>query len=164
MPLDQTPYQCKRAGFLCPKCDDFACLHTLHLKRRFFLPQSVASPLSQHCSSVYTTKLIICQIRYELSVIIHEIRTSWTKMLNVNTMWIFICLFQINSVKLLKIYYWNKFSANFRFFNLDFLDAWTLTSSSNSKAIMFAFSMLMKYICYVLLFLLALLSLMLVIK
>ena len=42
--------------------------------------------LARRCSSVYTTilvggriKLIICQIRYELSVTIHEISTSWTK-------------------------------------------------------------------------------------
>ena len=38
-----------RAGFMCPKCDKFACLHTrqdqnvLHLKRRFFLPKSLSS-------------------------------------------------------------------------------------------------------------------------
>ena len=52
MPLDQNPhqtvtrfilgasaFQCMRVGFLCPKCENFACLHTLqdqnerHLKR-----------------------------------------------------------------------------------------------------------------------------------
>ena len=49
MPLDQNPhqtlirfdsaFQCMHAGFLCPKLDNFACLHTrqdqneLHLKR-----------------------------------------------------------------------------------------------------------------------------------
>ena len=38
-----------RAGFLCPKCKNFACLHTnqdqneLHLKRWYFLPKSVSS-------------------------------------------------------------------------------------------------------------------------
>ena len=59
--------QCMRAGFLCPKCDNFACLHTrqdqneLHLKRRFFLPKSASSIspsqayLAKRCSSVYTT-------------------------------------------------------------------------------------------------------------
>ena len=36
-------------GFLCPKCNNFACLHTrqdqneLHLKRWFFLPKSASS-------------------------------------------------------------------------------------------------------------------------
>ena len=45
MPLDK----CLRAGFLCPKCDNFSCLHTcqdqneLHLKRWFFLPISASS-------------------------------------------------------------------------------------------------------------------------
>ena len=40
------------AGFLCPKCDNLACLHTrpdqnvLHLKRWFFLPKST-SPVSR---------------------------------------------------------------------------------------------------------------------
>ena len=37
--LGVSAFQCMRAGFLCPKCDNFACLHTrqdqneLHLKR-----------------------------------------------------------------------------------------------------------------------------------
>ena len=37
--LDASAFRCMRAGFLCPKCDSFACLHTrqdqneLHLKR-----------------------------------------------------------------------------------------------------------------------------------
>ena len=61
MPLDQNPHQsgtrfgCVRfsmyacGGFLCPKCDSFACLHIrerqngLHLKRWFFLPKSASS-------------------------------------------------------------------------------------------------------------------------
>ena len=40
--LGTSAFQCMRAGFLCPKCDNFACLHTsqnqneLHLKRWFF--------------------------------------------------------------------------------------------------------------------------------
>ena len=70
MPLDQNPhqtmtrfgcvgFQCMCAGFLCPKCDNFACLLTrhyqtkLHLKRWFFFAKigifckSIASLLSQ---------------------------------------------------------------------------------------------------------------------
>ena len=44
--LGASAFQCMRAGFLCPKCDNFACLHTrqdqnvLHLKRWFFFCQS----------------------------------------------------------------------------------------------------------------------------
>ena len=40
--LGASAFQCMRAGFLCPKCDNFACLHTrqnqneLHLKSWFF--------------------------------------------------------------------------------------------------------------------------------
>ena len=47
--LDASAFQCMRAGFLCPKCDNFTCLHTsqdqnkLHLKRWFFLPKSASS-------------------------------------------------------------------------------------------------------------------------
>ena len=47
--LDSLAFQCMCAGFLCPKCDNFACLHTrqdkneLYLKRRFFLPKSASS-------------------------------------------------------------------------------------------------------------------------
>ena len=47
--LGSSAFQCKRAGFLCPKCDNFACLHTrqnqneLHVKRWFFLPKSASS-------------------------------------------------------------------------------------------------------------------------
>ena len=42
-------FQYMRAGFLCPKCDYFVCLHTrqdrndLHLKLFFFLPKSASS-------------------------------------------------------------------------------------------------------------------------
>ena len=42
-------FQCMPAGFLCPKCDNFACLHTrqdqneLHPKRWFFLAKSASS-------------------------------------------------------------------------------------------------------------------------
>ena len=123
--------KCMRAGFLCPKCDNFAYWHTrqdqndeLHLKRWFFFAKIVifcksitgslptkwlsgllkseclftCPPRSKWASSekmiwksivgpllsvvqAYTQpyslggriKLIICQIRHELSVTIHEI-------------------------------------------------------------------------------------------
>ena len=50
--------QCMRTGFLCPKCDNFVCLHShqdqneLHLKRWFFAKigifcKSIAGPLSE---------------------------------------------------------------------------------------------------------------------
>ena len=84
-----------REGFLCPKCDNFAFLHTrqdqneLHLRRwfSFFLPKSTSSISRSQASIVQTytqpysfgirIKLIICQIRHELSVTIQEISTSW---------------------------------------------------------------------------------------
>ena len=84
--------------FCAPKCDNFACLHTrqdqneLHLNIRFFFAKigifckSIAGPLpsvvqayTQPYSFGGRIKLIICQIRHELSVIIHEISTSWKK-------------------------------------------------------------------------------------
>ena len=52
-------FQCMRVGFLCPKCNNFACLHTrqdqneLHLKRIFFFAKigifckSIEGPLSE---------------------------------------------------------------------------------------------------------------------
>ena len=66
------------------------CLHTrqgqneLHLKRSFFLPKksiagslpSVIQAYTQPYSFGGSTKLILCQIRYELGVTIHEISTS----------------------------------------------------------------------------------------
>ena len=105
MPLNQNPYQivnrlgasafqCMRVGFLCLKCDNFACLHTrqdqnkLHLKRLFFAKigifcKSIVGPLpsivqayTQPYSFGGSMKQIICQIRQELSVTIHEISTS----------------------------------------------------------------------------------------
>ena len=57
--LGALAFQCMRVGFLCPKCDNFACLHThpdlneLHLKRWFFFAKigifckSIAGPLSE---------------------------------------------------------------------------------------------------------------------
>ena len=89
--LGASALECMHAGFLCPKCDNFACLHTRHdqselqLKRwKIFLPKSASSVsrsqahLAKCCSSVYLTifvrrkeKLIICQIGHELSVTIH---------------------------------------------------------------------------------------------
>ena len=44
--LSARAFQCMRAGFLCPKCDNFACWHTRqdqnesHLKRWFFFLQN----------------------------------------------------------------------------------------------------------------------------
>ena len=61
-------FQCMRVGFLCPKCNNFACLHIrqeqneLHLKRWFFfLPKSASfeswsqAHLAKRRSNVYTT-------------------------------------------------------------------------------------------------------------
>ena len=57
--LGASAFQCMHASFLCPKCDDFACLHTrqdqneLHLKRWFFFAKigifckSIADLLSE---------------------------------------------------------------------------------------------------------------------
>ena len=89
-----------RAGFLCPKCDNFICLHTrqdqneLHMKRWIFFAKisifckSIADPLPsvvQAYTEPYSfggrIKLITCQIRHELSVTIHKIRSSCRKTL-----------------------------------------------------------------------------------
>ena len=104
MPLDQNPhqplvfgasdFQSMRAGFLYPKCDNFACLYThqdqneLQLKRWFFYHDrqsnvaifpSVVQVYTQPYSFGGRIKLIICQIRPDISVTIHEISTSWKK-------------------------------------------------------------------------------------
>ena len=94
-------FRCTGSGFLCPKCDNFGCLHTrhdqneLHLKRWFHMPKSASSvsrsvgifpSVVQAYTQPYSfggrIKLIICQIRHELCVTIHEISTSWTKTLD----------------------------------------------------------------------------------
>ena len=94
--LGAPAFQCMLAGFLCPKCDNFVCLHSRqdqnepHLKRRFFFAKigifckSTAGPLPsviQEYTQPYSVggriKLIVCQIRHELSVAIHEISTYW---------------------------------------------------------------------------------------
>ena len=88
-------FQWMRAGFLCPKCDNFACLHTrqgqnkLHRRIWFFFGifcKSFAGPLpsvlqayTQPYSFGGRIKLIICKIRHELSATIHEISTIWQK-------------------------------------------------------------------------------------
>ena len=47
--LGTSAFQCMRAGFLCPKWENFACFHTcqdqneLHLERWFFLAKSASS-------------------------------------------------------------------------------------------------------------------------
>ena len=102
MPLDQNPhqtvtvlgasaFQCMREGFLCPKCDNFACLHTrqgqnkLHLKRWFFVKISIfckliAGPLSEACTQLHSfggrIQLIICQIRHVHSRNKHELKKT----------------------------------------------------------------------------------------
>ena len=96
--LCASAFQSMCAGFLCSKCDNFVCLHTrqdqneLDLKRWFFFAKigifckSITIPLPSVVQA-YTQpylfgerlKLIICQIRHELSVAIHEISTSWKK-------------------------------------------------------------------------------------
>ena len=65
--LDASAFQCMRAGCLCPKFDNFACLHTRQIKMSFiwkddfFLPKSKSSVsrsqvhLAKRCSSVYAT-------------------------------------------------------------------------------------------------------------
>ena len=64
--LGTSAFQCIRAGFLCPKSNYFACLHTrqaqneLHLKRWFLFLPKLASYVSRSvaifpCSSVYKT-------------------------------------------------------------------------------------------------------------
>ena len=91
-------FQCMSAGFLCPKCDNFACLHTRQDQMSFIWEDdfffakigifcnSIAGPLpsvvqahTQPYSFGGRIKLIICQVRHELSVTIHEIRFSWKK-------------------------------------------------------------------------------------
>ena len=92
--LGAPAFQCKRVGLLYPKYDKFACLHTrqdqneLHLKKwiaKIFcksicwnIPNFVQA-FTQPYSFGERIKLIICQIRYELSVTIHEIGISWKK-------------------------------------------------------------------------------------
>ena len=99
--LVASAFQSMRACFLCPKCDNFACLHTrqdqneLHLKRWFFFDKivtfckSIAGPLPkvvQAYTQLYSfggrIKLIICQIRHGPSVTIHEISISWKNTLD----------------------------------------------------------------------------------
>ena len=104
MSPDQNPHQTVTlfvcVGFpmyACPKCDNFACLHTrqvqneLHLKSWYFC-QIVKSNVAifpcviQGYTHPYSfggrIKLVICQIRHDLSVTIHEISTSWKKTLD----------------------------------------------------------------------------------
>ena len=100
--LGASTFQCKRVGFLCPKCDNFVCLYisakikmSLIWKDDFFFVKigifykSIAIPLPsvvqayiQPYSFGGRIKLIICQIRHELSITIHEISTSWKKTLD----------------------------------------------------------------------------------
>ena len=94
--LGASAFQCMRAGFRCPKCNNFVCLHTrqdqieLHLNRWILFAKidmfckSIAGPLPsviqayiQPYSCGGRIKLIICQIRLEISITIREISTSW---------------------------------------------------------------------------------------
>ena len=112
--LGASSFQCTRAGFLCPKCDNFACLHTrqdqneLYLKRWCFFfakigifCKSIAGLLSKAYTQPYSfgggIKLIICQIRHELSFSIHEICSSWKKGFMADP--IFYCKESINGQK-----------------------------------------------------------------
>ena len=124
--LGASTFQCMRAGFLCPKCDNFACLHTRQYKMGFiwkddflfFLPKSTSSVsrsqahLAKHIeayiqpySFVGRIKQIICQIRHELSVTIHEIRTSWKKTLDGGPYIIILML--LWRYEFYPSYYWN---------------------------------------------------------
>ena len=104
--LGASAFQCMRAGFLCAKCGNFACLHTrkdqneLHLKRWFFAKivksnvaifPSVVQAYTQPYSFGGRIKLIICQIRHELSVTIHEISPSWKNNARWRTLIFFFC-------------------------------------------------------------------------
>ena len=94
--LGASAFQSMSAGFLCVKCDNFACLHTrqdrnkLHLKIWFFFAKIdifrklIADPLPSVVQAYTQTysfggriTLIIYQIRHELSVTIHKISSSW---------------------------------------------------------------------------------------
>ena len=100
--LGAPAFQCMRADFLCLKYENFACLHPPKIKMNFIWKyefffakigifcKSIAGPISsvvqayiQPYSFGGRIKLIICQIRRELSVTIHEISTSWKKTLDV---------------------------------------------------------------------------------
>ena len=92
--LGVSAFQCIRVGFLWPKCENFACYlprskWASFEKMIFFAKigifcKSIASSLSEALfkgTQPYSVggriKLIICQIKHELNVIIHEISTSW---------------------------------------------------------------------------------------
>ena len=91
--LGASAFQCMRTGFLCSKRNNFACLHTrqdqneLHLKKWFFFfakigifCKSIAGPPSEAYTQPYSfggrIKPIICQIRHELSVTIHDLKEN----------------------------------------------------------------------------------------
>ena len=97
------------AGFLlCPRSENFACLHRNqnehHLKWWFVLTKSTFSVSRSQANfpalfkrthnHKQRIKLIICQIRHELSITIQEISTIWKKKLsggsviNFNNFWI----------------------------------------------------------------------------
>ena len=96
--LGASAYQYVRAGFPCSKWDNI-CLFTYPPKSKWassekmiLLPKSAPSlsrsveifpSVVQEYTQPYSfggrIKLIICQIRHELSVTIYEIRTSWKK-------------------------------------------------------------------------------------
>ena len=89
MPLNQNPLQTvSRLGYV--GFSVYACGFSVPQIRQFCcLPRSKWGPLPSVVQA-YTPpysfggriKLIICQIRHELSVIIHEISTSWKKTLD----------------------------------------------------------------------------------
>ena len=124
--LGALAFQCMRAGFLCPKCENFAGLHTrqdqneLHLKRWFFcfakigiFYKSIAGPflsIVQAYRELYSfggrLKLIMCQIRYELSVTIYEISTSWWRTLSI-AFFLFWFIYKIYLWSLELSQFWN---------------------------------------------------------
>ena len=96
--LGESAFQCKRAGFLRAKCDNFACLHTrqdqnqLHLERWFFLPKSASSVSRSQAYFPALFKRLHNHIRSKtnylsnhtekLSVTIYEISTNRKKALD----------------------------------------------------------------------------------
>ena len=91
--LDASAFQCMRAGFLCPKRDNFA-YYTYPTRSKWassekmiFFAKTLQSNVAmfpcvvQPCTQPYSfgrkIKLIICQIRHKLSLTIQKISTSW---------------------------------------------------------------------------------------
>ena len=111
MPLDQNlqqtvtrlgalAFQCMRAGFLCLKCENFKIKMSFMIwdEMIFFAKMgiicksifpSVVQAHKQPYSCDGRIKLIVCQIRHELSVTVHEISNSWKKNVRWRTLYCF---------------------------------------------------------------------------